>query len=96
VTVNDSNGRSSAQNLVSRFPQRRLWATTHQVPACHATFDSVRPEIDQVVQLIQGKDAKSLEDALALLQNTVFSFSMKVCEPRQDAEDTMQEVLPRL
>jgi len=30
---------------------------------------------------------------LALLQNTVFSFSMKVCGQRQDAEDTMQEVL---
>ncbi|MBZ5651635.1 MAG: sigma-70 family RNA polymerase sigma factor [Acidobacteriia bacterium] len=30
---------------------------------------------------------------MALLQNTVFSFSMKVCGQRQDAEDTMQEVL---
>jgi RNA polymerase sigma-70 factor, ECF subfamily len=53
----------------------------------------VRPEIDQVVQLIQRKDAKSLEKALDLLQKTVFSFSMKVCGQRQDAEDTMQEVL---
>jgi RNA polymerase sigma-70 factor, ECF subfamily len=53
----------------------------------------VRPEIDQVVQLIQRKDSKSLEEALALLQKTVFSFSMKVCGQRQDAEDTMQEVL---
>jgi RNA polymerase sigma-70 factor, ECF subfamily len=53
----------------------------------------VRPEIDQVVQLIQRKDPKSLEEALALLQKTVFSFSMKVCGQRQDAEDTMQEVL---
>jgi RNA polymerase sigma-70 factor, ECF subfamily len=53
----------------------------------------VRPEIEQVVQLIQRKDTKSLEEALALLQNTVFSFSMKVCGQRQDAEDTMQEVL---
>lgn len=34
-----------------------------------------------------------MEQALALLQNTVFSFSMKVCGQRQDAEDTMQEVL---
>ena len=34
-----------------------------------------------------------MEEALALLQNTVFSFSMKVCGQRQDAEDTMQEVL---
>jgi RNA polymerase sigma-70 factor, ECF subfamily len=53
----------------------------------------VRPEIGKVVQLIQRKDPKSLEEALALLQNTVFSFSMKVCGQRQDAEDTMQEVL---
>jgi len=30
---------------------------------------------------------------LALLQSTVFSFSMKVCGHREDAEDTMQEVL---
>jgi RNA polymerase sigma-70 factor (ECF subfamily) len=53
----------------------------------------VRPEIEQVVQLIQRNDPKSLEEALALLQRTVFSFSMKVCGQRQDAEDTMQEVL---
>jgi RNA polymerase sigma-70 factor (ECF subfamily) len=53
----------------------------------------VRPEIEQVVHLIQRKDPKSLEEALELLQNTVFSFSMKVCGQRQDAEDTMQEVL---
>jgi RNA polymerase sigma-70 factor, ECF subfamily len=53
----------------------------------------VRSEIEQVVQLVRRGDAKSLEEALALLQNTVFSFSMKVCGQRQDAEDTMQEVL---
>ena len=53
----------------------------------------MRPEIEQAVQLIQRKDSKSLEEALALLQKTVFSFSMKVCGQRQDAEDTMQEVL---
>jgi RNA polymerase sigma-70 factor (ECF subfamily) len=53
----------------------------------------VRPEIEQAVQLIQSNDPKSLEEALALLQNTVFSFSMKVCGQKQDAEDTMQEVL---
>ena len=53
----------------------------------------VRPEIEQVVELIQRKAPKSLEEALALLQNTVFSFSMKVCGQRQDAADTMQEVL---
>jgi len=53
----------------------------------------VRKEIEQAVELLQRQDAKSLEDALALLQGTVFSFSMKVCGQRQDAEDTMQEVL---
>ncbi len=59
----------------------------------HDTVVFMRPEIEQAVQLIQSKDPKSLEEALALLQNTVFSFSMKVCGQRQDAEDTMQEVL---
>jgi len=53
----------------------------------------VRRDIEQVLELIQRKDPQSLEEALALLQNTVFSFSMKVCGQRQDAEDTMQEVL---
>jgi RNA polymerase sigma-70 factor (ECF subfamily) len=53
----------------------------------------MRPEIAQVVELIQRKDQKSLEEALGLLQSTVFSFSMKVCGQREDAEDTMQEVL---
>jgi RNA polymerase sigma-70 factor (ECF subfamily) len=53
----------------------------------------MRAEIERVVQLIQRKDPQSMEEALALLQNTVFSFSMKVCGQRQDAEDTMQEVL---
>src|ERR1700745_100303 len=53
----------------------------------------MRSEIEQAVQLLQRDDDDSLEEALALLQKTVFSFSMKVCGQRQDAEDTMQEVL---
>lgn len=53
----------------------------------------MRAEIEQAVHLLQRGDTESLEKALALLQNTVFSFSMKVCGQRQDAEDTMQEVL---
>jgi len=53
----------------------------------------VRKEIEQAVALLQEKKAKSIERALELLQGTVFSFSMKVCGQRQDAEDTMQEVL---
>jgi RNA polymerase sigma-70 factor (ECF subfamily) len=53
----------------------------------------MRPEIQQAVLLLQRGDDQALEQALALLQNTVFSFSMRVCGQRQDAEDTMQEVL---
>lgn len=53
----------------------------------------MRPEIQQAVLLLQRGDDKALEEALALLQNTVFSFSMRVCGQREDAEDTMQEVL---
>jgi len=53
----------------------------------------MRFEIEQAVQLLQRGDDAALEQALALLQNTVFAFSMRVCGQRQDAEDTMQEVL---
>jgi RNA polymerase sigma-70 factor (ECF subfamily) len=53
----------------------------------------MRPEIQQAVLLLQRGDDEALEQALALLQNTVFSFSMRICGQREDAEDTMQEVL---
>ena len=53
----------------------------------------MRSEIERAILLLRGGDDQALEQALALLQNTVFSFSMKVCGQRQDAEDTMQDVL---
>src|SRR6266436_6734653 len=53
----------------------------------------MRPEVQQAMLLLQRGDDQALEEALALLQNTVFSFSMRVCGQREDAEDTMQEVL---
>jgi RNA polymerase sigma-70 factor, ECF subfamily len=53
----------------------------------------MRSEIEQAVRLLQRGNDEAVEEALALLQNTVFSFSMRVCGQRQDAEDTMQEVL---
>jgi RNA polymerase sigma-70 factor (ECF subfamily) len=53
----------------------------------------MRKEIDEAIALLEKKDPKALERALELLQGTVFSFSMKVCGQREDAEDTMQEVL---
>lgn len=55
----------------------------------------MRADVQRVLELIQGGDRNSLEQALSLLQDTVFSFSMKVCGQKQDAEDTMQEVLLR-
>ena len=51
------------------------------------------PKSIRRISLLKQGDDKALEEALAVLQNTVFSFSMKVCGQRQDAEDTMQEVL---
>jgi RNA polymerase sigma-70 factor (ECF subfamily) len=53
----------------------------------------MRAEIEKAVELLQVGDDTGLEQALTLLQNTVFSFSMRVCGHREDAEDTMQEVL---
>lgn len=53
----------------------------------------MRPELIEAIGLLASKDAARMNDALRLLQETVFSFSMKVCGHREDAEDTMQEVL---
>ena len=53
----------------------------------------MRKEIEQAVALLERNDPRAVEQALQLLQGTVFSFSMKVCGQREDAEDTMQEVL---
>jgi len=53
----------------------------------------MRAEIETAVERLRDGDDASVEQALALLQSTVFSFSMRVCGHREDAEDTMQEVL---
>jgi RNA polymerase sigma-70 factor (ECF subfamily) len=55
----------------------------------------MRPELSQAIGLLRSNSPESVEKAIGLLQNTVFSFSMKVCGHREDAEDTMQEVLYR-
>ncbi len=49
--------------------------------------------VEQALELIRDNRSDSIDRALALLQNTVYSFSMKVCGHPEDAEDTMQEVL---
>jgi RNA polymerase sigma-70 factor (ECF subfamily) len=53
----------------------------------------MRAEVEKAIELLQRGDDASIGQALSLLQNTVFSFSMRVCGHREDAEDTMQEVL---
>jgi len=53
----------------------------------------MRQEIQEAVRLLQAGQPDAMEKALALLQDSVFSFSMRVCNQREDAEDTMQEVL---
>ena len=55
----------------------------------------MRPELTQAIGLLRSKSPESVEQAIGLLQTTVYSFSMKVCGHREDAEDTMQEVLYR-
>ncbi|HZQ67326.1 MAG TPA: sigma factor [Terriglobales bacterium] len=55
----------------------------------------MRSDLERAISLLGRGDGEALEEALSLLQNTVFSFSMRVCGQREDAEDTMQEVLVR-
>jgi len=55
----------------------------------------MRPELIRATDLLQRNTPEAIEEAIGLLQNTVYSFSMKVCGHPEDAEDTMQEVLSR-
>jgi len=55
----------------------------------------LRAELQSAITELRKGDPDSLERALALLQQTAFSFSMKVCGHREDAEDTAQETLIR-
>ena len=55
----------------------------------------MRTELVRASELLRKSTPEAAEEAIGLLQNTVFSYSMKMCGHRQDAEDTMQEVLFR-
>ena len=55
----------------------------------------MRPELIQAADLLHRNTPEAVDEAIGLLQNTVYSFSMKVCGHPEDAEDTMQEVLYR-
>ena len=53
----------------------------------------MRSDLIKAFELLRSGNSAHVEQALELLQNTVFSFSMTVCGHREDAEDTMQDVL---
>ena len=55
----------------------------------------MRARLNEAISLLRTDDPKRVGEAIALLQGTVFAFSMKVCGHHEDAEDTMQEVLFR-
>ena len=53
----------------------------------------MRSDIIHALEIIRQQGPEDIERALIQLQGTVFSFSMKLCGNRQDAEDTTQETL---
>ena len=53
----------------------------------------MRTDLIRASELLRRQTPASVEEAIGLLQSTVFSFSMKMCGHKEDAEDTMQEVL---
>ena len=55
----------------------------------------MRSELVQAADLLRRNTPEAIGEAIGLLQNTVYSFSMKVCGHPEDAEDTTQEVLFR-
>jgi RNA polymerase sigma-70 factor (ECF subfamily) len=55
----------------------------------------MRPELTLAANLLRRNTPEAVEEAIGLLQSTVYSFSMKVCGHPEDAEDTTQEVLFR-
>jgi RNA polymerase sigma-70 factor (ECF subfamily) len=55
----------------------------------------MRPELIHASELLRRSTPEAVEEAIGLLQSTVYSFSMKVCGHREDAEDNSQEVLFR-
>src|SRR5579863_373210 len=53
----------------------------------------MRADIEQAIRVMKRGEGDAREKAVALLQESVFSFSMRICGHRQNAEDNMQEVL---
>src|SRR5579863_392655 len=53
----------------------------------------MRADIEQAIRVMKRGERDAREKAVALLQQSVFSFSMRICGHRQNAEDNIQEVL---
>jgi hypothetical protein len=51
-----------------------VWST-------HSAYTSgaIRPELIQASELLRSNTPESVEEAIGLLQSTVYSFSVKVC-----------------
>jgi RNA polymerase sigma-70 factor, ECF subfamily len=83
--------------LFSHYPGARQTLAERQLRLAEGSgirySGPMRADVEQALNLIRNDDPGSLNRALGLLQETVFSFSMKVCGHPQDAEDTSQEVL---
>ena len=52
-----------------------------------------KDKLQIVLDRVRSGDPAAVERAVAALEETVYSFAMKVCGHREDAEDTMQETL---
>lgn len=75
----------------------QFWSRTGRSAEKYTGFtdSTMRTELIQASELLRCNTPESVEKAIDLLQNTVYSFSMKVCGHREDAEDIMQDVLFR-
>jgi RNA polymerase sigma-70 factor (ECF subfamily) len=52
--------------------------------------------VEHALEILKPGDPQAFNRALETLQTAVYSFGMKVCGNREDAEDTAQETLLRL
>jgi len=82
------NSRFPVQAILTSFTRENIliWLPIHPNDA---------PELIRATDLLHQDTPEAVEEAIGLLQSTVYSFSMKVCGHPEDAEDTMQEVLSR-
>jgi RNA polymerase sigma-70 factor (ECF subfamily) len=56
----------------------------------------VNARIEQAVKRLQSGGATAVEEALEDLTTSAYSFAMRVCGNREDAEDVAQETMIRL